>query len=104
MKKLFDIPYGEHLFQSAHRGEIGQMHGGVALALCPGDETVLDIVVHHCGGQCIPVVKVDQLAGHIRDDLIHIQRNIGQFVPGRGALLFQPPFEIQQFFHGGVPP
>ena len=48
------------------------MDGAVALALGPGDQAVLDIVVHHGGSKGGALVKMDQLPGHIRNQLVHI--------------------------------
>ena len=83
------IPHGENLFQRGDGGKISQMNGTIAFAVCPGDQPLLDIVVDHGGGESLPFVKVDQLPGHIGNDLVHIQRNIRQFLPGSGTLALQ---------------
>ena len=85
----------QHLFQGTDGGEIAQMDGAVALAVCPGDQTVFDVVVDHGGGQRIPVVKVDELPGHIGDQLVHIQSDVGQGFPVGGPLLLHAGFQIQ---------
>ena len=68
------------------------MYRAVALAVGPGDQAVFDIVIHHGGGETLPLVKVDQLPGHIGDDLVHIQGQVGQFLPLGGALLLHAAF------------
>ena len=78
------------------------MDGSVPLARRPGHQAVLDVVVHHGGGEGLPVVKTDQLPGHIGDDLIHIQGNVGQLVPLGGALMLHALLQVHQFVHPGV--
>ena len=83
------IPHREDFFQGADRGKVAQMNGAVALSIGPGNQSLLDIVIDHGGGESFPFVKVNQLPGHIGNDLVHIQRNIRQLVPGSGTLALQ---------------
>ena len=78
------------------------MDGTVPLPVRPGDQTVLDIVVDHGRGEDLAVVEMDQLAGHVGDDLIHVKGQIRQLRPGGGTLLLfrskssskgEPPFK-----------
>jgi len=100
--ELADGADGQHLLKGADGGEIGQMDGTVPLAVRAGNKAVLDVIVDHGGGQRVPIVKADQLTGHIRDQLIHIKGNIRQSIPAGGALLFHAVFQLQQFFHGAI--
>lgn len=97
------VPHGEHPLQGAHGGEVAQMDGTVPLPVRPGDQTVLDIVVDHGRGEDLAVVEMDQLAGHVGDDLIHVKGQIRQLRPGGGTLLFQPLLQVQKLIQGRAP-
>ena len=75
------------------------MDGAVPLALRPGDQAVLDVVVHHGWGEGGTAVKTNQLPGHVGDQLIHIQRDIGQVVPEDGPFLLHAGFQLLKLIH-----
>lgn len=93
------VPDGEDLLEGADGGEVTQMGLAVLLALRPGQEAVLDIVVHHGRGQGLAAVIGDELAGDVGDDLVHVEADVGEAVPHHGALLLQPALEFLQFLH-----
>ena len=71
----------------------------VFFSLGPGNQAAFGVVVHHGGGQAVFLIEPDHLAVHIAEDLVHIQGEVRQLVPGHRALGPQPLQQNGQIIH-----
>ena len=71
----------------------------VLLALGPWNQAAFGVVVDHGGGQGIFLVKAQDLAVHVGEHLVHIQREVRQLVPGHRALGAHPVQQRGQIVH-----
>ena len=76
------------------------MGAGVPLSLGPGHGPVLDVVVDHGGGKALPLPIVDELTGHIGNELVHIQADVGKCLPLHRALTLEALLQLADFLHG----
>ena len=71
----------------------------VLFSLGPWNQAAFGVVVDHGSGQGIFLVKAQYLAVHIGEDLVHIQGEIRQLIPGHRALGAHPVQQSGQIVH-----